>query len=57
MSGGCTSTSYACMVCEGITFLMSYIQGVQIKSGLYLVFSKKSPFVHLISAKICGEIL
>ena len=33
------------------------IQSIQLKSGPYLVFTKKYPFVYLISTKICGEIL
>jgi len=31
------------------------LQGVQLKSGPYLVFTKKYPFVHLISGEICGD--
>ena len=38
-------------------YICIYIQGVQLKSGMYLVFTKKYPFVRLISAKICGEIM
>ena len=38
-------------------YICIYIQSVQLKSGMYLVFTKKYPFVRLISAKICGEIM
>ena len=31
------------------------VQNVQLKSGPYLVFTKKYPFVHLIIAKICRD--
>jgi len=44
-------------ITQTLSVIMKYVQVVQLKSGLYLVFIKKCPFVHLISAKICGEIL
>jgi len=40
---------------QGLGLTQPLIQGVQLKSGPYLVFNKK--LLYLISAKICGEIL